>query len=197
MRSLDGPQITSKLASVMNREEASRVCDELHEYVDQGLGENPADLEMALGTVRMLRAAASWDDPLAILLEVEVQLARWFSPAEWGGSDERLHCHETLLDQVPRLGDAWERPCTKAWRNPHARRSRATLSISGSDQRHRMDARVRQWQLGCSERYASRRQATRTGTRCSSYRDAVTSRSAANQSSHSWPGAKLRCCALK
>ena len=168
----------------MNREEASRVCDELHEYVHQGPGGNPADLGMALGTVRMLRAAASWDDPLAILLEVEVQLARWFSPAEWGGSDEGLHCRETVLDHVTRLEDPCQGPCTKAWRNPIPD---APERISGSHQRR----------LGYSERDASRGQAAHTGTRCSCYRDAVTSRSAANQSSHSWPGAKLRCCALK
>jgi hypothetical protein len=94
----------------MNPEAVAKVCDELHENVDQGPGENPGALARALGTVRMLRAAASWDYPLAILTEIEVQLARWFSREEWRGTDEGRRCRETLLAHISKLEDAWERP---------------------------------------------------------------------------------------
>jgi len=43
-------------------------------------------------------------------MEVEVQLARWFSPEKWRGTHDGLHCRENLLDHISRLEDAWDRP---------------------------------------------------------------------------------------
>jgi hypothetical protein len=94
----------------MSPDEASRICDELHEYLDQGPGENPKIFGTALNTLRRLRANASWDYPLTILMELEVQLARWFSPDKWRGADDGVRCREHLLDQISRLEDAWNRP---------------------------------------------------------------------------------------
>jgi hypothetical protein len=94
----------------MNPDEVARICDELHEYIDQGPGENPGVFATALSTVRRLRSAASWDYPLGVLMELEVQLARWFSPDKWRGTDDGLHCRENLLDHISRLEDSWDRP---------------------------------------------------------------------------------------
>jgi hypothetical protein len=94
----------------MNADEASRICDELHEYVDQGPGENPRVFGTALNALRRLRANALWDYPLSILMGLEIQLARWFSPDEWRGTDDGLRCRDQLLDQISRLEDAWNRP---------------------------------------------------------------------------------------
>jgi hypothetical protein len=94
----------------MNPDEASRICDELHKYVDQGPGENPRVFGAALGALRRLRANASWDHPLTILLDLEVQIARWFSPEQWRGIDDRQHSRDHLLNQISRLEDAWNRP---------------------------------------------------------------------------------------
>jgi hypothetical protein len=92
----------------MNPDEVARTCDELHECVDHGPGENSEAFARALSAVRTLREAASWDYPVSILMEVEVQLARWFSPKKWRGSDDGLR--ESLLDHISRLEDAWDRP---------------------------------------------------------------------------------------
>jgi hypothetical protein len=54
----------------MNPDEVARICDELHQYVDQGLGENPGMFAAALNALLRLRAAASWDYPLNILMEL-------------------------------------------------------------------------------------------------------------------------------
>jgi hypothetical protein len=94
----------------MNPDEVARTCDELHECVDQGPGENPEVFARALSAVRKLRAASSWDHPVSILMEIEVQLARWFSPEKWRGTDDGLHCRENLLDHISRLEDGWDRP---------------------------------------------------------------------------------------
>ena len=94
----------------MNPDEVARTCDELHECVDQGPGENPGVFATALSAVRKLRAEASWDHPVSILMEIEVELARWFSPEKWRGTDDGLQCRENLLDHISRLEDAWDRP---------------------------------------------------------------------------------------
>jgi len=94
----------------MNPEEVARTCDELHEYIDQGPGENPSVFARALTVVRRLRAAAAWDYPLTILGELEMQLAGWFSPDRWRGSDEGEGCRQALLSRLSSLEDAWERP---------------------------------------------------------------------------------------
>jgi len=94
----------------MNPDEVARICDELHEYVDQGPGENPGVFATALSALGRLRAAASWDYPLSVLMELEVRLARWFSPDKWRGTDDGQHSQEDLLDHISRLEDAWERP---------------------------------------------------------------------------------------
>jgi hypothetical protein len=43
----------------MNPEEVARTCDELHEYIDQGPGENPGVFARALSVVRRLRTAGA------------------------------------------------------------------------------------------------------------------------------------------
>lgn len=94
----------------MNPDEASRICDELHKCVDQGPGENPRVFGAALSALRRLRANASWDYPLTILMELEVQLAKWFSPDKWRGTDDGQRSRDHLLNQISRLEDAWDRP---------------------------------------------------------------------------------------
>lgn len=94
----------------MTPEEVARACDELHECVDQGPGENPGALGRALSAIRVLRADASWEYPISILTEIELQLTRWFSSEVWRGTDEQLRCRENLLDHISRLEDAWDRP---------------------------------------------------------------------------------------
>lgn len=94
----------------MNPDEVARACDELHEYVDEGPGERPGVFARSLGVVRLLRSAASWDYPLDILNEIESRLAHWFSPQPWKERDNEQAYRESLLDQISRLEDAWERP---------------------------------------------------------------------------------------
>jgi hypothetical protein len=94
----------------MNPDEVARTCDELHEYIDQGPGENPGIFAHALTVVRRLRAAASWDHPLTILTQLEMELAGWFSPDRWRGADEGEGCRQALLSRLSSLEDAWERP---------------------------------------------------------------------------------------
>jgi hypothetical protein len=90
---------------LLTREEVVRACDELHSCVDQGPGTNGPALADSLHTVRRLRAAASWDYPGTLLKNIESQLTVWFS-ADSTGPDSR----QTLLEQIARLEDAWERP---------------------------------------------------------------------------------------
>ena len=94
----------------MNPDEVARTCDELHENIDQGPGENPGIFAHALRVVRRLRAAASWDHPLTILTQLEMELAGWFSPDRWRGADEGEGCRQALLSRLSSLEDAWERP---------------------------------------------------------------------------------------
>lgn len=94
----------------MNPDEVARICDHLHECIDQGPGENPGVFASALSAVRRLRAGASWEYPLSILTYVEMQLARWFSPDELRGQDQGQFCRDDLLDHISQLEDAWERP---------------------------------------------------------------------------------------
>jgi hypothetical protein len=94
----------------MNPEEVARECDELHKCIEQGPGENPGVFAQALTSVRRLRAAASWDYPLNILTEVEVQLAHWFSPEKWRGPDDGASCRDNLLCQISRVEDGCNRP---------------------------------------------------------------------------------------
>jgi hypothetical protein len=54
----------------MNPDEASRICDELHEYVDQVPSENHRVFGTALNALRRLRANALWDYPLTVLREL-------------------------------------------------------------------------------------------------------------------------------
>jgi hypothetical protein len=94
----------------MDLDEVTRNCDELHECVDQGPGERPQTFARALSVVRRLRAEAPWSYPLTILGEIETQLARWFSPDNWGGTNNGRTARADLLTQIARLEDAWERP---------------------------------------------------------------------------------------
>jgi hypothetical protein len=94
----------------MNTDELARACDELHDCVDQGPGENPGVFARALSTLRMMRGTASWDYPISILAEIEKQLARWFSPDQWRGTDDGDRSRQDLLDHISRLEKAWERP---------------------------------------------------------------------------------------
>jgi hypothetical protein len=90
----------------MNPAEVSRMCDQLHECVDQGPGGNPGVFARALSAVRRLRGAASWDYPVSILIDVAMQLARWFTPDRWCGTDDGLSCRDKLLALSSRLEDA-------------------------------------------------------------------------------------------
>ena len=90
--------------------EVERLCDELHECIDLGPGENPDAMRTALSAVRTLRAAALWDYPVGLLLEVEVQLARWFSSENSRGTDQQHDRRENLLSHLSRIEDAWDRP---------------------------------------------------------------------------------------
>jgi hypothetical protein len=94
----------------MNPEEVARTCDELHECIDQGPGENPGVFAQSLSAVRKLRAAAAWDYPIGILGQVEIQIARWFSPDLWQGEDEGAQARQDLIGNISKLEDAWERP---------------------------------------------------------------------------------------
>jgi hypothetical protein len=67
----------------MNPDEVAKVCDELHECVDQTLEESPTVFAKALSTVRTMRAAASWDNPITVLTEIEQQPTPWFSLDKW------------------------------------------------------------------------------------------------------------------
>jgi hypothetical protein len=93
----------------MDPEEVARVCDDLHECIEQGPGENPDVFARALGALLTLRESVSWDYPLGLLMEIEVQLARWFSPRGFS-ADEQQRCREALLGDISRLEDAWNRP---------------------------------------------------------------------------------------
>ncbi|MBV9621867.1 MAG: hypothetical protein JO341_12710 [Gammaproteobacteria bacterium] len=92
---------------MLTREEVVRTCDELHACIEQGPGENPGVLARTLGLLRHLREHAAWDYPLGRLRELEVQLARWFSPAVRADDED---ARRKLLEEVARLEDAWERP---------------------------------------------------------------------------------------
>ena len=94
----------------MDPAEVARTCDELHQYIDQGPGENPGVFARALDEVRRLRAAASWDHPLLILTQLEIQLAGWFSPDDWRGADAGARARQALLSRLSSLEDSWEQP---------------------------------------------------------------------------------------
>ena len=94
----------------MNSDELARACDELHDCVDQGPGVNPGVCARALSAVRRMRGAASWDDPIGVLAEIELQLMRWFSLDKWRGTDDGDKSRQNLLVQIARLEDTWERP---------------------------------------------------------------------------------------
>jgi len=94
----------------VNPDELARACDELHDCVEQGPGVNPGVFARSLSAVRRLRGAASWDPPIGILAEIEVQLMRWFSHDKWRGTDDGDQCRQNLLDQISRLEEAWEHP---------------------------------------------------------------------------------------
>jgi hypothetical protein len=87
-------------------------CDELHECLDTGPGADACGFARALSVLRRLRTAASWDYPLRIITDIEVQLARWFSPDQWQGEDLGRTSRQALLECMSRLEDAWERPRT-------------------------------------------------------------------------------------
>lgn len=92
----------------MDAAAVTRNCDELHVCVDHGPGEMPETFARALSAVRRLRADASWGYPIIILAEIETELARWFSPDKWRGSNDGHMAREKLLTQIARLEDAWE-----------------------------------------------------------------------------------------
>jgi|SRR5580692_4284326 hypothetical protein len=94
--------------SGMDAAAVTRNCDELHVCVDHGPGEMPETFARALSAVRRLRADASWGYPIIILAEIETELARWFSPDKWRGSNDGHMAREKLLTQIARLEDAWE-----------------------------------------------------------------------------------------
>jgi hypothetical protein len=96
----------------MDQDEVTRQCDELHECIDQGSGENPGVYAASLSALRRLRAAASWDYPMSILCELEPQLARWFSPDKWRGTNDGQYARENLVNQISRLENDWDRPRT-------------------------------------------------------------------------------------
>ena len=96
----------------MNADELARACDELHEYIDQGPGENPRGFASALGAVRRIRAAASWDYPLIVLTRIEMRLATWFGPETGRAADAGQGCRQALLGDISTLEEAWDRPRT-------------------------------------------------------------------------------------
>ena len=102
----------------MDSAAVTRNCDELHECVDQGPGEMPETFARALDAVRRLRADASWGYPIIILAEIETQLARWFSPDKWRGTNDGHIARENLLTQIARLEDAWEQLGAKRQSDP-------------------------------------------------------------------------------
>jgi hypothetical protein len=94
----------------MNVNEVRRVCDELHEYIELGPGENRDALRSALNAIRKLKAAASWDHPREILGEFELMITAWLSPASSQAGHAADSSRHSLIASLGRLEECWERP---------------------------------------------------------------------------------------
>lgn len=94
----------------MNAVEVSCACDELHQAIDQGPGNNPGVFATSLSIIGRLKAAAGWDYPVKLLSELETLMSQWFSrrPSSAGIIDEE--CRTVLLELISKVEDAWERP---------------------------------------------------------------------------------------
>jgi len=94
----------------MNTDEVARACDELHEYIELGPGEDQEILGRALRTLGRLKASAPWEYPRTVLEDLETRVATWFSPAPGGGFGAEEHHRQALLEQLGELEDSWSRP---------------------------------------------------------------------------------------
>jgi hypothetical protein len=94
----------------MNAVEVSCACDELHQAIDQGPGNNPGVYATSLSIIGRLKAAAGWDYPVTLLGTLEIQMARWLKrgSSSIGGDDEV--CRAVLLGLISKIEEAWERP---------------------------------------------------------------------------------------
>ncbi len=92
----------------MNPEEVARACDELHECLDQGPGENPGVHARALSVLRRLRGAAAKDELLGLLAQTEAAFGSWFSRQECNRSEaEDRSQREQLVERLAELEEHW------------------------------------------------------------------------------------------
>ena len=94
----------------MNAVEVSCACDELHQAIDQGPGNNPGVYATSLSIIGRLKAAAAWDYPVKLLSELETLMAQWLnrrSPSTGVGDED---CRNGLLELISKVEDSWARP---------------------------------------------------------------------------------------
>ena len=94
----------------MNAVEVSRACDELHQAVDQGPGNNPGVYATTLSIISHLKAEAGWDYPVKLLSELELLIAPWFNRRSPSTADHDQDRRDALLELISKVEDAWERP---------------------------------------------------------------------------------------
>ncbi len=103
-----GPYLPVQPAAVrfppMDVETAHRECGRLREQIDLGPGANDDALRKALGIVKTLQLAASWQTPRDKLTDIEANLRVWFSRK---GNFGMRHWLEQDLQNVT---DYWDRP---------------------------------------------------------------------------------------
>ena len=87
-------------------------CEELRDLVDLGPGSNAEILRKALGTVRALLAAAEWEFPRQILIDLKERLIAWFSDRLIRGDVAELR--SALMQDLVRLCASWEAPNNEA-----------------------------------------------------------------------------------
>ena len=95
----------------MNAVEVSCACDELHQAIDQGPGDNPGVYATSLTIIGRLKAAARWDYPVRLLSELETLMAQWLNrrSSSTAVGDEACR-RNALLELISKVEDAWERP---------------------------------------------------------------------------------------
>lgn len=92
----------------MEAKKVKAQCDVLRDLISVGPGDNPEILRRALGIVRALRVAATWDYSRQILDDLRERLQAWFSDRQWRGDQAELR--HVLLQHLEQVTLSWEEP---------------------------------------------------------------------------------------
>jgi hypothetical protein len=93
----------------MTQDEVSRLCDALHEFLEQGVRGDTDVLREVLRILQILRDEATWDRPLRVLDSLEMKFVAWLSSP---GLDEKTGVaqRQVLIENLGQLEDSWMRP---------------------------------------------------------------------------------------